>query len=188
MPAEPIVELELAYPEVIPVREGKLIAESRESHETAHPRHTPHAALRTHRRRPEEDRRREDPRARGQRRPAGAMSRILRGAPEWKLHPGLSALAGALLLCVTLGLGMVFFGSWGGALGGLCIGLPIGGAGGALIRSARGWLFVLAWAGLFGLISLAWGDYSFLFGIGVGALVGWVLAAPIKVILLLVRA
>jgi hypothetical protein len=89
-----------------------------------------------------------------------------------------------------MGLGMLSSedDSRAGALGGVCIGLVVGGAGGALVRSARGWLFVLAWAGVFGLISLAGADYSFLFAIGVGALVGWVVAVPIKVVMLLAGA
>jgi hypothetical protein len=73
------------------------------------------------------------------------------------------------------------------AIGGVILGAVFGGGGGFLIRTLRGWIFVLAWALFVGAVCLAAGRIPFMGGLGIGALVGWVVAVPIKGILFLVR-
>jgi serine/threonine protein kinase len=85
-------------------------------------------------------------------------------------------------------------------LGGLCFGFFVGAPCGFIIRSRRGWLFVLVVSLGLGLFMAAYGQgtnkpmtkggvhVDFLAGTGVGALAAWFIAVPIKFFLWLARA
>jgi serine/threonine protein kinase len=80
-------------------------------------------------------------------------------------------------------------------LSGLCVGVIIGAPCGAIIRSLRGWLFVLVVSLGLGVIVVLPSSMGssvsgppFLGGVGMGAILAWMIALPTKLVMVMVRA
>jgi serine/threonine protein kinase/tetratricopeptide (TPR) repeat protein len=122
--------------------------------------------------------------------------RVERSGISYQLPVVLSGFLGACICGVFLGLGMLMDAPPGNdsplfmLLGGLIIGGLIGFVGGSVIRSIRGWIFVLATTGIMSVLVMfadSGPSIPVLGLIGVFIMFAWIVALPIKGVMYLIK-